>query len=107
MKFNVIKDELHRLTLDMKVMSIDIGIVRLGMSIGLLREDYSLIDIIWVDLIDISNMRHIKVKYKMCKLFHTKCFIDWSEHVFQEHSELFDNVYYILVERQPPMGLLT
>lgn len=89
-----------------RVMSIDIGIVHLGMSIGLLREDYSLIDIIWVDLLDISKMEHKKVKYNMCKLFHTRCFTDWLEHTFQEHSELFDNVDYILIERQPPMGLV-
>jgi hypothetical protein len=89
------------------VLSIDIGIKHLGLSVTLLNEDYSIMDIIWLDLIDIQIFTHKDGPSKEdCKLNHTKTFCDWINHVFQENMNLFDKADTILIERQPPMGLV-
>lgn len=86
------------------VLSIDIGVLHLGISISILDIEYKLIDIIWVDLIDITKFIHNKSE--KCKLYHTKTFTDWLEHVFYNNRELFERVDYILIERQPPCGFV-
>lgn len=89
------------------VLSIDIGIKNLGMTVTLLNEDYSIKEIIWMDLIDIQLFVHKDgPSKKECKLNHTKTFCDWLNHVFQENMTLFEKADIILIERQPPMGLV-
>ena len=88
------------------ILSVDVGIIHLGLTVSVLDEEYSLVDIVFVDLIDITNFLHNKVQEKDCKLHHDRTFCDWLNHVFQEHMELFDSVDYILIERQPPTGLV-
>jgi len=89
------------------VLSIDIGVLHLGISISILDIEYKLIDIIWIDLIDITKFIHNKPETrKTCKLNHTKTFTDWLEHVFYNNRELFDLADYILIERQPPCGFV-
>lgn len=89
------------------VMSIDIGIIHMGVSISTLHEDFSLIDVVWIDLIDITKFTHYNgPSEKNCKLHHTKTFSDWLRHVFQEYHSLFNIADYILLERQPPIGLV-
>lgn len=89
------------------VLSIDIGIKHLGISVTLLNDDYSIIEIIWIDLIDIQKFVHKDGPSKKdCKLGHTKTFCDWINHVFQENEMIFENADIILIERQPPMGLV-
>lgn len=89
------------------VLSIDIGIQHLGVSVTLLNDDYSIMEIIWIDMIDIQKYKHENGPSKKdCKLHHTKSFCDWITHVFQENSEIFERADTILIERQPPMGLV-
>lgn len=89
------------------VLSIDIGIQHLGVSVTLLNEDYSIMEIIWIDLIDIQKYTHDNgPSENECKLPHTKSFCDWITHVFQENSVIFERADVILIERQPPMGLV-
>jgi hypothetical protein len=89
------------------VLSIDIGIQHLGISVTLLNADYSIMEIVWIDLIDIQKYTHDSgPSKKECKLHHTKSFCDWITHVFQENSEFFERADTILIERQPPMGLV-
>ncbi len=88
-----------------KLLSIDIGIKHLAFSYSLLNEDYTLYKISRIELIDISIFKHIKVCKKDCKLYHEKTFCDWIEHIFQEYDE-FNKSDVILIERQPPMGLV-
>lgn len=89
------------------VLSLDVGIKHLGLSVTLLNEDYSIMEIIWIDLIDIQVFLHKDGPTKKdCKLNHTKTFCDWMNHVFQENMNLFNNADIILIERQPPMGLV-
>lgn len=89
------------------VLSIDIGIIHLGISVSLLDKEYNLIDIIWIHLINITEFQHPKgITHKNCNLYHTKTFCDWLEHVFRDNFDFFDMSDFILIERQPPMGIV-
>lgn len=85
------------------VMSIDIGIIHLAISVSTLDEDYNLLEIIWIDLIDITTFNCSKNE---CELYHTKTFTDQLNHVFKENIKFFNYADFILIERQPPMGLV-
>ena len=52
-------------------------------------------------------MKHKVIEYgNNCKLYHENAMCDYINHVFQEYSEYFNNADLILIERQPPMGLI-
>ena len=69
------------------VLSIDIGILNLGISVSTLDEEFNLIDIVNIDLIDITKFTHKSGPCKeKCTLNHTKTFSDWLDHVFQENK---------------------
>lgn len=87
------------------LLSIDIGIKHLGMILLQCNQDYSINDIVWFELVDITEFHHLDVaSEKTCELFHCKTMADWLSHIFYLHSELFDLSEYILIERQPPQG---
>ena len=99
-----IANDMSKLSLHEKgyaIMSIDIGIYHLGVSITLVDENFKIEEIIWIDLIDITQFNCPNG----CELYHTKTFTDWLEHVFQREYGFFDLVDFILIERQPPVGL--
>jgi hypothetical protein len=90
-----------------RILSIDIGIKNLGISVSIANEDFMLREILFIDLIDITTFVHPEgVKKKDCKLQHTKSVADWLDHIFVFHSMFFDQCDYILIERQPPLGLV-
>lgn len=87
------------------VLSIDIGVQHFGINVSMVNEDYTLDEIIWIDLIDITKYCHKNgPSLKECKLHHTRTFSDWLEHVYQENKNFFEDSDIILVERQPPGG---
>lgn len=87
----------------MYILSIDIGIIHLGLSLTSLHNDYSLNEIMWIDMIDITTYKHVYGPcYEECKLHHTRTISDWMEHVIQENRIFFEDADVILVERQPP-----
>lgn len=86
-------------------MSIDVGIIHFGISMANVRDDGILLDVYKIELIDITQYTHRNDK-KECKLQHTKTMADWVDHLIQENQELFDQADLILVERQPPSGLI-
>jgi hypothetical protein len=90
---------------EIHVLSIDIGIHHLGLSMTTLTTDYSFKEIIWVDVIDITDYKHKHVSREDCKLYHTKTFSDWIDHVHQENQIFFESADVILLERQPPGGI--
>jgi hypothetical protein len=89
-----------------KVLSIDVGIIHFGITYSLLNQDFTLKDIIWADNIDITKFEHKKCTYSECKLYHTKTFYDWIEHIIQENNEYFEDSDMIIIEKQPPMGFV-
>jgi hypothetical protein len=88
-----------------KILSIDIGITNLGLSITLWDKSWENFDIIYVNLIDLNILNHDIVSKEDCKLYHTKHIVDKMEHFFQEFNHIMEEVDYITVELQPIMGL--
>jgi hypothetical protein len=90
----------------LKVLSIDVGVQHLGLSLALVnKENNTLIKIIDTNLIDITKFTHNVCSRKDCPLYHTKTFYDWLSHVFVEHP-CFEEADAILIERQPPGGFI-
>lgn len=96
---------LHNLSLDdyKTVLSIDIGIQHLAMVLSSISKDYTFQEILWMDLIDITLFTCDK---KTCKLHHDRTFVDWMSHVLEKYKEIFQRANYVLIERQPPQGLV-
>lgn len=87
------------------ILSIDIGIKHLALVLLQVNKDYTLDDIVWFELIDITTFYHLDIKSRTeCKLYHTRTISDWLAHIFYLHKELFDLVDHILIERQPIQG---
>jgi hypothetical protein len=86
------------------VLSIDIGIRHLALTLITTDQEYNLGNIVGIDLIDITTFPHHDAEN--CQLYHQKTFADWMAHVFQYYQIVFDSVDKILIERQPPMGLV-
>ena len=100
-------DNLEYIIYDKVVLCIDVGILNLGISVGLIDEQFNLKEIAHVDLIDITKFTHIyELEGIQCNLNHTKTIADWMEHLFHEHLPLFQESDYILIEKQPPLGLV-
>lgn len=89
-----------------KILSIDIGVKNLGLSVTIANEDFTLREILFIDLIDMTTFVHPEGLKKDCKLQHTKSMADWLEHIFVFHAMFFEQCNYILIERQPPQGLV-
>lgn len=87
-----------------KILSIDIGIINLGYVYGITST--SKFEVLECNRVDITLMRHNKVKYCECKLHHDFCIPDYLDHFIQERQDLFDNADVILIERQPIMGIM-
>ncbi len=112
-----IQDDLNNLNLsrddeldesnEYTILSIDIGIHHLGLAGLLFDDEYNLIRVFGVDMINITEFIHPEgVDFENCHLHHTKTFTDWLEHVFYTYSHVFDGVDGIIIERQPPQGLV-
>jgi len=90
-----------------RILSIDVGITHLGITISIADKEFKLKEILFMDLLDITKFPHRSgTSRKDCTLHHSKTFSDWMEHVFVLYEEYFEQCEYILIERQPPMGLV-
>lgn len=83
------------------IMSIDIGLKNLGISVSLIDKNYDLQEIVWINLINITEF-DCKTG---CNLYHEKTFADWVSHFFAQEMEFLEWADVILIERQPPTGL--
>lgn len=90
-----------------KLLSIDVGILNLGFAGIEFNSDFEFQRIIGMELIDITKFHH-RDGYNLenCPLHHSRTASDWLDHIFWTYSEIFDSVDLILIERQPPMGLV-
>ena len=82
------------------VLSIDVGLLHLGLSLFEISEAYEILDVVWVDMVDITQYTHRTVNESECLLFHTKTISDWIDHFIQENEPFF-SADVILIERQP------
>ena len=83
------------------VISIDVGLLHLGLSVFEIDADYRLLEVVWVDMVDITQYTHRHIHSQHCELYHTKTMSDWVDHFVQENSIFFSAADVILIERQP------
>ena len=86
------------------ILSIDVGIHNLGISVIEADANYMFRQIIWVDLINITEFKCNK--QADCPHHHDRTIADWMHHVFDQNSEFFERCDHILIERQPPGGIV-
>jgi hypothetical protein len=97
-----------------RVCSIDVGIVHLGLvgvtldtdERGLLRQPLCA-TFTACELIDLTRLPHARVPRKACTLFHSKGLFDRVAHFIQEYKPELDACDTLLIERQPIMGLVS
>ena len=89
--------------MDLKILSIDIGIINLGYVYTHFKNDK--VSVLECNRVNITLMRHRCVKLHDCKLRHEFCIPDYLDHFIQEHLVLFEEADILLIERQPPMGI--
>lgn len=86
----------------MNILSIDVGIIHLGLTMTSLNMDYSFSHVKWMKLIDLTKFTHHRISIDDCKLHHTHTMSDWVDHFLQEYGEEISEATVILIERQPP-----
>lgn len=84
------------------MIGVDIGIYHMGVIGCEINRDYSLNNIDFCELVDIKNYRC----ENDCKLFHDECIADYMSHFFKKYKYILDKADNIIIERQPPMGLI-
>ena len=111
----------------MKVLSIDVGIINLGYVYAELTIEEPSVSskyknlllnsvynedifnknckIIDCNRIDITKIKHRKVPFCVCKLHHDRCVPDYLDHFIQEIPH-FEECDLLIIERQPPMGIM-
>ena len=86
----------------MFVIGIDIGIYHMGVVGVKINQNYTINEIEFCKLVDIKNYSC----NRDCKLFHDECIADYMSHFFKENQTVLDRADHIIIERQPPMGLI-
>ena len=87
----------------MYILSIDVGIINLGLVGAHVNENFTLNKIDICKLIDIRNLLCNDPK---CELYHDSCIADYMSHLFKIYKKQFESADVILIERQPPTGLV-
>ena len=96
----------------MKILAIDVGLLHLAMLAVKLGSDYltrpEVIleeEISYCDLVDITELVS-DCRDTDCELYHDKIICDYMMHLFKKFRTTFDSADRILIERQPPTGLV-
>jgi hypothetical protein len=96
----------------MKILAIDVGLLNLALIGVDLPENYlerqEVIlekEIFFCELIDITQLI-IECNDPNCKLYHDKIICDYMTHLFKKYKNIFESANEILVERQPPFGIV-
>lgn len=92
---------------------VDIGIINMGFSTMEISCDeekgnknpWSLGKINFMKVINIKNIRHEKVPYKECKLYHSNHVVDEMNHFMQEYDDMIRTCSTLLIEQQPFVGI--
>jgi hypothetical protein len=91
----------------MLVTSIDVGIQHLGLVKVETNDANRIRKIVEFALVDIQTFHPAGTTAEDCPLrHHDRCFADWVAHVLINYSSYFDETDVILIERQPPCGLV-
>ena len=87
------------------LLSIDVGILNLGLSVIEYNDQFEFEKILGIELLNITDFYHPPT-ITTCKLNHSKSFADWMDHIFYYYNSIFSTVDMIIIERQPPTGLV-
>jgi hypothetical protein len=91
----------------MIVLSFDVGLIHLGFVKARIDPTaWTLENIERVECVDLSSIPHRRVPLSSCRLYHTRTACDQIQHFLQEYSDELSGVDRVLIERQPPGGLL-
>jgi hypothetical protein len=91
----------------MNILSIDIGLKNLAMVLFHWNGNpHTFPDMLSYHKVDLTNLPHKRVSRHRCKIPHTKEMADIVAHFIQEYHAYFHWADKVLVERQPPGGLL-
>lgn len=86
----------------MYILGIDIGIINLGLIGCSINDDYTLNKIELCELVDITDFR---CNQRKCSLNHEPNVAYRMKHFFLNYREYFNKADYIIIERQPIMGI--
>lgn len=89
----------------MFILSIDIGILHLGLSFTCVDETFENPVIECIQLVDIT--RYACNKNVECNLYHTNNLCDRINHFIFDYLYYFDKSDFILIEQQPITGLVS
>jgi hypothetical protein len=96
----------------MQILSIDVGLLHLALLKVCLADDYlersEVIlekEITLCDLVNITELIS-NCKDTNCELYHDKIICDYMTHLFKNFKSDFDSAELILIERQPPTGIV-
>lgn len=84
------------------ILSIDIGLYHLGLSLTEVSDEYEFEQILHVEMVDITRCKHRST----CTLEHSCTIADQVRHFIEDWKDMLDQVDEILLERQPPQGLV-
>jgi hypothetical protein len=87
------------------VMAIDPGMSHLGAAMAFAKQ-WKIQSVIFFARYDITQLRHRRVEREQCCLHHTKMPRDRVAHFIQEYANEFLMTNVVLVEQQPPKGLV-
>jgi hypothetical protein len=90
----------------MQYVSIDIGLFHMAYTYANINEDFTIGDIIDVDLVNIKELCK-QCKNTNCNFYHDSCICDYMEHFFYTYQSMLDSASVILFEQQPPMGFVS
>lgn len=89
-------------------LSFDVGLANLAYVVVAFDQRWSKCSILDARCVNLTQLRHDRVKYKDCRLYHTNEAYDRLEHFFQEYCltwEKYGSIERVFIERQPICGL--
>lgn len=92
----------------MRIVAVDVGICNLAYVEVDTGEDNlePQVNIISTQCIDLRVMQHIRISRSDCALYHSNDACDRVDHFIQDHLVMLERADRILIERQPPVGLV-
>jgi hypothetical protein len=88
-------------------MGFDVGLLNLAWVKCRVNKDTNTItEILMADRVDLFALPHKKVKRVDCKLHHSRQIFDMMNHLIQEYQDDWQDVDRVLIEQQPPTGLV-
>ena len=90
----------------MYVLSIDVGLINMGLVGVYVGEDYKIDRWKFATKVNIQRLCVNCRCRSTCGLRHERTFCDYIDHLVQVYQSDFEECDYIIIERQPPVGFV-